>query len=172
MMTTPERARDLRKPPVLVAGVGAGHASSGAYWSQQPEFTSTPQVFSAPAAFEMADIGPADVNVLTLYDPFTIVTLMQIEDMGFCEKGAAGGFVEGSDGAQDHDLLLRISERTDAIVHVPRILYHWRQAPTSVSSSSTKPWAFEAGRRAVADHLGRVGVSGEVVDQVRVLLLK
>lgn len=74
----------------------------------------------------------------------------------------AGGFADGYDGAQDHDLLLRLSERTDRFVHVPRILYHWRQAPTSVSSSSTKPWAFEAGRRAVADHLARLGVDAEV----------
>ncbi len=95
VMTTPERARDLRKPPVLVAGVGEGHSAAGTYWSQQGDFTATPQVFSAPDAFEMAGITPADVDLLTLYDPFTIVALMQIEDMGFCEKGAGGSFVEG-----------------------------------------------------------------------------
>jgi acetyl-CoA acetyltransferase len=44
----------------------------------------------------MAGIAPADVDVLTLYDPFTIVALMQIEDMGFCPKGEGGAFVEGS----------------------------------------------------------------------------
>jgi acetyl-CoA acetyltransferase len=96
VMTTPERARDLRKPPVVVAGVGMGMSDSGQYWSQQSAFTSTPQVFSAPAAFAMAGIEPADVDVLTLYDPFTIVTLMQIEDMGFCEKGEGGAFVAGA----------------------------------------------------------------------------
>jgi acetyl-CoA acetyltransferase len=95
LMTTPERARDLRRPPVLVAGVGEGRSAAGLYWSQQPAFTSTPQVFSAPAAFAMAGISPRDVDVLALYDPFTIVALMQIEDMGFCEKGEGGGFVEG-----------------------------------------------------------------------------
>jgi acetyl-CoA acetyltransferase len=95
VMTTPERARDLRRPPVLVEGVGEGHAASGPYWSQQADFTATPQVFSAPLAFEMAGIAPGDVDVLALYDPFTIVTLMQIEDMGFCAKGEGGAFVEG-----------------------------------------------------------------------------
>lgn len=94
VMTAPERARDLRKPPVLVAGVGEGRSASGGYWSQQAAFTSTPQVFSAPAAFAMAGLGPDDVDVLTLYDPFTIVALMQIEDMGFCPKGEGGRFVE------------------------------------------------------------------------------
>jgi acetyl-CoA acetyltransferase len=95
VMTTPERARDLRKPPVEVVGVGEGRSATGLYWSQQREFTSTPQVFSAPAAFAMAGIGPPDVDVLALYDPFTIVALMQIEDMGFCGKGEGGAFVEG-----------------------------------------------------------------------------
>ncbi|MGZ4803713.1 MAG: thiolase C-terminal domain-containing protein, partial [Acidimicrobiia bacterium] len=56
---------------------------------------STPQVFSAPPAFSMAGMTPYDVDVLTVYDPFTVVSLMQIEDMGFCPKGEAGRFVEG-----------------------------------------------------------------------------
>jgi acetyl-CoA acetyltransferase len=101
VMTTPERARDLRQPPVLVEGVGMGMSDSGQYWSQQKAFTSTPQVFSAPAAFAMAGITPEEVDVLTLYDPFTIVTLMQIEDMGFCEKGEGGAFA--ADGGLDFD---------------------------------------------------------------------
>ncbi len=43
----------------------------------------------------MAGLTPADVDVLTVYDPFTVVSMMQIEDMGFCPKGEAGSFVEG-----------------------------------------------------------------------------
>ncbi len=93
IMTSTERARDLRKPPVLVRGVGEGASGSGLYWSQQGDFTATPQVFSAPGAFEMAGLSPSDVDVLTLYDPFTITALMQIEDMGFCDKGAVGELV-------------------------------------------------------------------------------
>jgi len=101
VMTTPERARDLRPRPCHVLGVGEGHSSSGLYWSQQGDFTATPQVFSAPPAFAMAGLGPADVDVLAVYDPFTIVALMQIEDMGFCPKGEGGRFVEG--GGLDFD---------------------------------------------------------------------
>jgi len=95
IMTTVERARDLAKPPVVVAGVGEGFSGSGAYWSQQGDFTASPQVYSAPQAFEQAGVAPGDVDVLTLYDPFSIVALMQIEDMGFCAKGEAGAFVAG-----------------------------------------------------------------------------
>src|SRR5215510_13378 len=93
--TSVERARDLPQPPAVVAGVGEGFSASGTHWAQQREFTSTPQVFSAPPAFAMAGLTPADVDVLTVYDPFTVVSLMQIEDMGFCPKGEAGAFVEG-----------------------------------------------------------------------------
>lgn len=93
--TSLDRARDLPNPPAVVRGVGEGLSGSGGNWSQQRAFTSTPQVFSAPGAFAMAGITPADVDVLTVYDPFTVVELMQIEDMGFCPKGEAGPFVEG-----------------------------------------------------------------------------
>jgi len=105
LMTTPERARDLRRPPVLVAGVGEARSATGLYWSQQPAFTSTPQVFSAPAAFSMAGIRPRAVDVLALYDPFTILALMQVEDMGFCGKGEGGSFVEGDALAFDGGVL-------------------------------------------------------------------
>jgi acetyl-CoA acetyltransferase len=93
--TSVERARDLEHPPAVVMGVGEGFTSTGTHWAQQPAFTSSPQVFSAPPAFAMAGITPDDVDVLTVYDPFTVVSLMQIEDMGFCAKGEAGEFVEG-----------------------------------------------------------------------------
>ena len=101
IMTSVERARDLRKPPVIVKGVGEGAAGSGLYWSQQGDFTATPQVFSAPGAFQMAGVEPDDIDVLTLYDPFTIVALMQIEDIGFCEKGGAGEFIASAGLAFD-----------------------------------------------------------------------
>lgn len=93
--TSVERAKDLPQPPAIVRGVAEGLSASGQHWSQQRDFTSTPQVFSAPPAFAMAGLTPQDVDVLTVYDPFTVVSLMQIEDMGFCPKGEAGRFVEG-----------------------------------------------------------------------------
>jgi acetyl-CoA acetyltransferase len=100
-MSAADRARDLRQPVVEVAGVGLGNSNSGVHWAEQRAFTSTPQVFAAPGAFAMAGVAPNDVDVLTLYDPFTIHAVMQIEDMGFCAKGDGGAFVEG--GALDYD---------------------------------------------------------------------
>ncbi len=94
VVTSTERARDLRADPVVVLGVGEGYSATGTHWSQQRAFTSTPQVFAAPHAWRMAGITPADVDVLTCYDPFTVVSLMQLEDMGFCEKGDAGALAQ------------------------------------------------------------------------------
>src|SRR6266478_710670 len=65
-----------------------------------------------------------------------------------------GGFCSQFDGSQDYDLLLRAIERTDRIHHIPRVLYHWRRSASSSSSGlRQKPGQFEAGRRAVDEHL-------------------
>jgi acetyl-CoA acetyltransferase len=95
IMTSPDRARDLAKRPVIVEGVGYAGALEGIHFAMEPEFTATPHTMSAPGAFAMAGLTPADVDVLTVYDPFSIVALMAIEDLGFCPKGEAGAFVEG-----------------------------------------------------------------------------
>ena len=73
-----------------------------------------------------------------------------------------GGFRPGFDGAQDFDLMLRVCERAKKIVHIPKILYHWRKIPGSTAATSAgKPYTHEAGKRAVAAALQRRGVSGE-----------
>ncbi|MBV1918097.1 MAG: hypothetical protein KUG65_08570 [Sphingomonadaceae bacterium] len=95
VMTAADRARDFPKRPVIVEGVGYGGAVEGIHFAMEPEFSSTPHRFSAPGAFAMAGLSPGDVDVLAVYDPFTIVALMAIEDLGFCPKGEAGRFVEG-----------------------------------------------------------------------------
>jgi O-antigen biosynthesis protein len=74
-----------------------------------------------------------------------------------------GGFRAGYEGAQDHDLLLRVAERARRITHVAEVLYHWRQSATSVAMDPTaKRYAYDNGRRAVADHCARVGIRAEV----------
>ena len=74
-----------------------------------------------------------------------------------------GGFRESFDGAQDYDLILRCTEQAREIVHVPEILYHWRTHKASTADNpASKMYAYEAGRRAIADHLKRCGIEGEV----------
>ena len=76
---------------------------------------------------------------------------------------AVGGFREGFDGSQDHDLMLRATEAAGHIGHVPDVLYGWRMVPGSTAvSAGFKPLAQDAGRRAVADALRRRGLEGRV----------
>jgi O-antigen biosynthesis protein len=70
-----------------------------------------------------------------------------------------GGFLPGTDGSQDHDLVLRVTERARKVVHIPRVLYHWRIMPGSAAGDSeAKPYAWTAGRAAVQAHLERSGL--------------
>jgi GT2 family glycosyltransferase len=70
-----------------------------------------------------------------------------------------GGFREGFDGSQDYDLVLRFSEKTDRIAHIPKVLYHWRKRPGSAASSlEAKPYAYEASCKALTDALARRGI--------------
>jgi GT2 family glycosyltransferase len=76
-----------------------------------------------------------------------------------------GGFREGYDGSQDHDLFLRVVERTQKIVHIPKILYHWRSHPFSAASSTkAKKYAYDSGKKALNDHINRIGLNGKVSD--------
>ena len=77
-----------------------------------------------------------------------------------------GGFKSDYDGAQDYDIFLRMSETANHnnIKHIPKILYHWRvhNESTAKLNSHAKNYAFEAGKRAIEDHLKRVGLEGTV----------
>lgn len=75
-----------------------------------------------------------------------------------------GGFRSEYDGAQDYDILLRMSEETNKIVHIPKILYHWRvhSLSTAKSGGTAKPYAYESGVKAVQSHIDRIGLKGTV----------
>lgn len=93
ILTSPERARNLKKPPVWV--LGCGECVSHNSISSMPELTITPAVRSGELAFQMAGLAPGDINVLELYDSFTITALLELEDLGFCRKGEGGALVSG-----------------------------------------------------------------------------
>ncbi len=95
VVTSAERAKDLRKPPVYVLGAATAHDHF--MISQMPDLTVTPGAICGPRAFEMAGVKPGDVDVLMGYDSFTITQLLHFEDLGFCAKGEGGAFVESTD---------------------------------------------------------------------------
>jgi acetyl-CoA acetyltransferase len=92
LMTRAERAADQKHEPVYL--LGCATAQTHRQISQMPDLTVTAAAQSGPRAFSMAGLSPADVDVLQLYDAFTINVLLFLEDLGFCAKGEAGPFVE------------------------------------------------------------------------------
>ena len=93
VVTGAERARGLAKPPVYLLGAGEAHWHRNV--SQMPDLTASAAAESGPRAYEMAKLGPGEVDVAMLYDAFTINTVLFLEDLGFCEKGEGGAFVSG-----------------------------------------------------------------------------
>jgi acetyl-CoA acetyltransferase len=93
IMTTADRARSLKQPPAYV--LGCGQAITHANISSMPDLTVTGAVASGRTAYDMAKLGPADIDVLELYDAFTINPILFLEDLGLCQKGEGGAFVEG-----------------------------------------------------------------------------
>ena len=74
-----------------------------------------------------------------------------------------GGFRKGYEGAQDYDLVLRFTEKTDQIFHIQKILYHWRMISNSTAvNPDSKGYAFEAGLKSLEDALERRGIKGTV----------
>jgi len=101
-------------------------------------------------AYFKPDFAPDTLNCVNYICHFSIFKKELMDKLG--------GFRSKYDGAQDHDIILRMSEETDKIVHISKILYHWRVHKGSTARvPEAKPYAIEAGRLAVEDHLKRIG---------------
>ncbi len=107
--TSVERARDLRRPPVLIRAAAMG--GEGA-WGQGEEWLQMPDDYFAAAGYRRiaddlwsrAGLGPAEIDVAELYDHFTAMVLMQLEDLGFCAPGEAGPLALGGGIRRDGTL--------------------------------------------------------------------
>jgi acetyl-CoA acetyltransferase len=93
VMTSAARARDLPKKPVYLLGAAA--ATTHMNIVAMPNLTETGAVDSGRRAYAMAGVRPDDIDVVELYDAFTINTILFLEDLGFCRKGEGGAFVAG-----------------------------------------------------------------------------
>lgn len=102
------------------------------------------------------------------YAPDTLMSYNYICHFSIFKKelmDKLGGFRKEFDGSQDYDLIFRAVEQAKKIVHIPKILYHWRMNVDSVAlSSDAKPYAYEAAKRVIASHLERINVKGKVED--------
>jgi acetyl-CoA C-acetyltransferase len=90
VVVRPEIAASLKRPKVKI--IGMGEAPKGQLGGAV-DLTYSGARFSGAAAFEMAKVKPGDIKYASIYDSFTITVLVQIEDLGFCEKGKGGAFV-------------------------------------------------------------------------------
>ncbi|NMF88562.1 thiolase [Aromatoleum petrolei] len=93
VMSRADRARDLNKRPAYLLGAAA--ETTHREIAQMADLTVTGVARAAQRAFAQAGVRPADIDVVELYDAFTINTILFLEDMGFCPKGEGGHFVSG-----------------------------------------------------------------------------
>jgi acetyl-CoA acetyltransferase len=90
VVTSAERARDLKKQPAHILGFGFGNRLTG--WFADDNMITTGAKEAGGTAYRMAGIGPRDVDTAQIYDCFTQMVLLQLEDYGFCAKGEGGPF--------------------------------------------------------------------------------
>lgn len=107
VLTSVNRARTLGVPVVEVLGSAVAHTHYGI--SQMADLTTTPAAVSGPMAYAQAGLGPGDIDVAELYDSFTYTAMVQLEDLGFCEKGGSGEFVSGQRTAPGGEFPLNTS---------------------------------------------------------------
>jgi acetyl-CoA acetyltransferase len=93
VLVSPERAKSLKKKPVYV--LGQGQHITHANISSMPDLTITGALESGRQAYAMAGLTAQEIDVVELYDAFTLNTIVFLEDLGFCKKGEGGGFVTG-----------------------------------------------------------------------------
>ncbi|WP_329175945.1 acetyl-CoA acetyltransferase [Streptomyces decoyicus] len=102
LLVAEDYVHDLAKPPVWV--LGSGTAVSHTTMSEWDDFTVSPTAVSGRLAFERAGVRPDEIDLAELYDAFTYMTLVTLEDLGFCAKGEGGAFVEKGRLLRDGEL--------------------------------------------------------------------
>ena len=163
VVTTTERARDLRQPLVPILSVA--EASRHMNISTTPDLTTTAAVESGARAFDLAGLRPSDVDVVEVYDAFTINTLLFLEDLGFCTKGEGGSFV--ADGGIAPGGRLPVNTNGGGLSYTHPGMYG-----IFLIVEAVRQLRGEAGDRQVADaHVGLVhGNGGVLSSQVTALL--
>jgi acetyl-CoA acetyltransferase len=93
VLAAEDRVPDTRRPPVWI--LGAGQHASHTTMSEWEDFTTGPAAVAGPRAFAEAGVTPEDIDLACIYDAFTFMLLVTVEDLGFCEKGEGGAFLGG-----------------------------------------------------------------------------
>lgn len=162
IVASPERAADLKQPPVYIQGMGQGHPGNPRRAGYENE-VNTGAAIAKGAAFKMAGVTNDDVDICELYDCYTYTTLVTLEDYGFCNKGEGGPFV--ADGRLEPGGSLPTNTGGGQLSGY----YMWGMTPLSEAVIQTRG---QAGERQVKKHnLVLVSTQGGVLDYHATLLL-
>ncbi len=127
-------------------------------------------IYSDEASFSKSIYKPDIIHFKPDYSVFNLRGNNYICHLSVFKKSLfdkVGGFRNGYDGSQDHDLILRICEIANKIVHIPKVLYYWRVHRNSVAMDiSAKPYCLTTGVRAVESHLKRMNINAAVTNAV------
>lgn len=115
VLTRADRAKDLCRRPVYL--LGGAQSTTHREIASMPDLTVTGLAEAAPRAYAQAGVGPRDIEVVELYDAFTINPILFLEDLGFCEKGEGGRFVEGGRIAPGGELAVNTNGGGLSCVH-------------------------------------------------------
>ena len=158
IVTSAERARDLKKPPVYILGMGQGHPGG-----DPAETLTSGAALAKETAFKMADVTLQDIDVVELYDCYTFTVLVCLEDYGFCKKGEGGPFVADGKTAPGGTLPLNTGGGQLSS------FYMWGMTPVSEGVIQVRG---EGGERQVTDvRLALVSGNGGILSTHSTLVL-
>ncbi|MEE8337052.1 MAG: thiolase family protein [Dehalococcoidia bacterium] len=162
VVTSAERARDLKQPPVYVLGMGQGHPGNPQTAGFENE-VNTGAIIARDTAFGMAGVTIDDIDVAELYDCYTYTTLVTLEDYGFCEKGEGGAFV--SDGRIEPGGTLPVNTGGGQLSGY----YMWGMTPVSEAVIQTRGQGGE--RQVPKNDAVLVSTQGGILDHHATLIL-
>jgi acetyl-CoA acetyltransferase len=158
IVTSAERAKDLKRPPVYILGMGQGHPGG-----DPMDTLESGAPIAKETAFKMAGIELGDIDLAELYDCYTFTVLVTLEDYGFCKKGEGGPFV--ADGRTGPNGSLPVNTGGGQLSS----FYMWGMTPVSEGIMQVRG---EAGRRQVPKHdIGLVSGNGGILSTHSTLVL-
>ncbi len=156
IITSAERARDLARPPVYILGLG--HFNTHADVQYVPSMTTVAMRGASRQAYAMAGLGPKDMDMAELYDCFTYVVLVTLEDYGFCAKGEGGAFVEGGRIQLGGELPVNTGGGLPSHAHASGFL-HITEAATQLRGAAGARQVANAETAIVSGQCGATGIN-------------